>query len=114
MSTLESLLSLPVSQALGWTLIHFAWQGTVVAVLLAIGSHLLQGARSTVRYGLSCAVLLTMLLLPVSTFCILYPSTSVEWDLAAVQIAAAPPQPPLLVSDHVPAAAPSWGASWME
>ena len=35
MSTLELLLNEPWVARLGWTLVHFLWQGTVIAVLLA-------------------------------------------------------------------------------
>ena len=113
MSTLESLLSLPVFEALGWTLIHFAWQGVVVAILFAILSSLLEGARSTVRYGLSCAALLTMLILAISTLCLLYPSAPVQWDLAAVEIEAATPPPALSASGSVPERSTSVGVSWL-
>jgi hypothetical protein len=37
------LWSHPVVHALGWSLLHFCWQGTVVAILLASLLGLLRG-----------------------------------------------------------------------
>ncbi len=57
--------------SLGWTLIHFLWQGTVVALLLAAADHVLARATARVRYTVACAALLTMLMLVAGTFAVL-------------------------------------------
>lgn len=61
MSILESLIEQPLMIRAGWTLIHFLWQGSVIAIVLAAaraaaGAWL--GARA--RYALSCAALALM------------------------------------------------------
>ncbi|HVF50013.1 MAG TPA: M56 family metallopeptidase [Pyrinomonadaceae bacterium] len=68
MNSLEMLLSQAVFQAIGWALIHFIWQGALVASLLfVLNSLLLKRANASARYLVSCAALLWMLALPVAT-----------------------------------------------
>ena len=62
-------------QAIGWTLVHFVWQGTALAALLAALDLLLRHAPAPVRYRLASATLGLMLLLPLATFGILRTST---------------------------------------
>ncbi len=45
----------------GWTLIHFAWQGAVVALLAAGTLRLCQRRSANARYAIACAALMTML-----------------------------------------------------
>jgi GWxTD domain-containing protein len=54
--------------ALGWTLLHFVWQGTVVAILLASVLGLLRGKSPQLRYGAACCAMVLMLLLPLVTW----------------------------------------------
>ncbi|MGL4608424.1 MAG: M56 family metallopeptidase [Trueperaceae bacterium] len=53
-------------EPLGFTLLHFLWQGALIAVLLFL--VLLFVKRSGTRYVLACAALLLMLCAPVLTF----------------------------------------------
>src|SRR5688572_24203199 len=45
----------------GWTLIHFAWQGAVVGLLAAGTLRLCQRRSANARYAIACAALMTML-----------------------------------------------------
>ena len=54
--------------ALGWSLLHFVWQGAAVAALSASVSLLLRRASPQVRYLLASALSLAMLCCPVATF----------------------------------------------
>lgn len=54
--------------ALGWTLLHFLWQGVLVAGLLWCVLALVGGRSARVRYGFACAALLLMAALPLTTF----------------------------------------------
>jgi beta-lactamase regulating signal transducer with metallopeptidase domain len=56
------------TNALGWTLLHFLWQGALIAGLLAGALAVLRHAGSRVRYAASCAALLLMLVCAVATF----------------------------------------------
>jgi len=54
--------------ALGWTLLHFLWQGALVAVLLAGALAFLRHRSSRVRYAASCAAIVLMLVCAAATF----------------------------------------------
>ena len=62
------LAAYPLAHALGWTLLHFCWEGTVVALLLwcVLGAFGMRSPR--LRYGASCAALALMVVLPLATF----------------------------------------------
>ena len=69
MTLFEAILMSPLLHALGWALLHFIWQGALVALLLAgILTLLLRGSSPHTRYSVSCAALLLMLILPAVTF----------------------------------------------
>ncbi len=53
---------------LGWTLIHFLWQGGALAGVLALLLWSTKGRSPRLRYGLSCLVLATMAVAPVATW----------------------------------------------
>lgn len=59
-SLLPSLVS-----AIGWALIHFLWQGVLIACATAFLLMLLRNARPQIRYVLSCFSLFLCLLLPI-------------------------------------------------
>jgi bla regulator protein BlaR1 len=57
----------PVVESLGWSLVHFLWQGTVVSLLLAILLLALRRATPGVRYLAAGAGLLLMGACPIGT-----------------------------------------------
>lgn len=71
--------------ALGWTLLHFCWQGVVVAGMLWWVLRLLHGRPSQARYVAACSALLLLVALPVVTFARL-----AQDDLAASRVAMIP------------------------
>lgn len=87
MSTLTQIFSL--------ALLHFVWQGTLVAILLAIGLFGMRKRSANARYLLSCAALAVLLVLPVLTMYLLYQSPA---PVSGVQLASpnspAAPLPP--------------------
>ena len=66
MITLEMTLAHLV-HAFGWALIHFIWQGAVVALVLAGVLFVLEGYASNLRYGLALSAMLFMPVLVVTT-----------------------------------------------
>ncbi len=62
-------------EVLGWTLIHFTWQGTLVALSLAGVLRMLRGSSTNTRYAAACIALLLMSSLPLSTIAIIGYST---------------------------------------
>jgi len=57
-----------LTNALAWTLIHFLWQGALIAVLLAGSLALLKNAGSRFRYAAGCAAMMLMLISASLTF----------------------------------------------
>src|SRR5216684_5194600 len=74
MSTLTNWLSPSAMHALGWTLLHFLWQGTAVAALAAVVMTVCR--RASTRYALAVGTLALMLAAPVATFFVLTSSDS--------------------------------------
>jgi TonB family protein len=68
MQGLIQLSGHPLVHALGWTLLHFCWQGAAVALLLWCVLGLLGGRSSQARYGAACVALGLMVALPAATF----------------------------------------------
>ncbi len=60
-------------ERLGWTLVHFLWQGALIGLLSASLLAALHGARAHTRYLLACGSLLTLLAAPIFTFLLLAP-----------------------------------------
>ncbi|HEV8145912.1 MAG TPA: M56 family metallopeptidase [Bryobacteraceae bacterium] len=64
-----TLLNQPWTERLGWTLLHFLWQGILLAALYALARALAGGRISARgRYTLACASLLTMAVAPALTY----------------------------------------------
>jgi beta-lactamase regulating signal transducer with metallopeptidase domain len=64
-----TLLNQPWTERLGWTLLHFLWQGILVAALYALARALAGGRISARgRYTIACASLLTMTVAPALTY----------------------------------------------
>ena len=78
MNTIRILSSQPWVARLGWTLLHFLWQGLMIfAVYSAARKWLVRSGGPSARYLLACAALAAMLVLPVVTFGLLDSSGSV-------------------------------------
>jgi len=71
MPSLWSFLHAPSVELLGWTLLHFVWQGALMAAVLAGALYLLRDHSPRVRYAAGCAALLGLLALPIGTGVIL-------------------------------------------
>lgn len=71
MNTLLILLQSSMVSRLGEALLHFLWQGAVVAALLAAALHGTRRHPARVRYGLSCGALAVMAVLPLASMVLL-------------------------------------------
>ncbi len=60
------------TEAIGWTLLHSLWQGTLIAFLLGILLAVMHRRSAQARYVVSMAALLTLLAAAAATFCTLY------------------------------------------
>lgn len=83
-------LDATTTQALGWTLVHFLWQGALVAAALSVADVALAKAKATARYLAACLAFLAMLLAPLSTFIILQKQDRIVSSRTASITAVAP------------------------
>jgi beta-lactamase regulating signal transducer with metallopeptidase domain len=73
MNFLVNLFSEMWVQRLGWVLIHFLWEGTVIALLLAVLLRLLAKASSDTRYAVTGVAFLFCAIAPIFTWMMLAP-----------------------------------------
>ena len=57
-----------VIPALGWSLLHFLWQGLLIGCVAALLLHALRNARPQARYLVACGALLLCAALPLANF----------------------------------------------
>src|SRR4051794_2716394 len=81
---LRSLLDASSVERLGWTLVHFVWEGAAVAALLAVALLALRRRSSQARHAAALAALLLIAASPAVTY-VLLPAPH-----AAVKVAPAP------------------------
>ncbi len=72
----------PIAQALSAALLHFVWQGLLVAFLLWIALFLLKNRPANARYLASSAALAALAILPVVTTWVLYRGSTPARDAA--------------------------------
>src|SRR5437868_8693363 len=68
MNLLQGAMAHAMTQALGWTLVHFLWQGVLVALVLWCVLALMARRSAGPRYAAACIALLAMVALPAVTF----------------------------------------------
>src|SRR5213083_3075442 len=86
MNAMQLLASQPWVERLGWTLVHFLWQGLLIAVLYAAARHwMLPSASPNARYVLGCGALAVMMAVPPVTLSLMHPSetVSISTDIAS-------------------------------
>ena len=67
METLHNIISQEIIQRIGWTLVHFVWQGSATALILAIVLRLLHKSSANLRYIIACIALALIVLMPAIT-----------------------------------------------
>lgn len=77
----------PWIQALGWTLVHFLWQGVLVGVAFAAARALLPKANCRARYATGLAALAALALWPLATLIALRPQF--DADVSAIELGVA-------------------------
>ncbi|MBL4942544.1 MAG: M56 family metallopeptidase [Colwellia sp.] len=69
---LENLVNSPFLTSLALTLLHFLWQGLLVATVLKSALLIFDNNKPQLRYALSALAMIVNLLLPIITFIIVY------------------------------------------
>jgi uncharacterized protein (TIGR03435 family) len=84
MNAIQLLSAQPWVERLGWTLLHFLWQGVLIAtVYAATRKWIAHSAGPQVRYVLACAALAAMAAAPRITWVLLRPAAAVSVPVAA-------------------------------
>ena len=69
MNAVQMLSSTAWVERLGWTLVHFLWQGLAIALLYAAARRIMaRGSSPNGRYLLACAALAAMMAAPLATW----------------------------------------------
>ncbi len=71
MNLIEYLESIPMTHALGWTLVHFVWQGVLLALLVKAVLHALSDRGANARYLVCCAGMALMMAVPLATLIVI-------------------------------------------
>lgn len=74
MDFITQIFSDHIIYALGWTVVHSLWQGTLLAIIVALAMMALENRSARLRYEVACGGLFMMLLSGLATF-ILYLET---------------------------------------
>jgi beta-lactamase regulating signal transducer with metallopeptidase domain len=98
MNALNDILQQPFVVRLGWALIHFLWQGSAIAVLLAITQVVLKRRAAQARYLAGCAALATMLIAPLITFALLPNISAARGGVSTFELATAMSSSPASVT----------------
>ena len=61
-------LQIGPAETLGWTLIHFLWQGAIVAALLKLILNSLARSSAQLRYVAACGGMAALVVCPLVTF----------------------------------------------
>jgi beta-lactamase regulating signal transducer with metallopeptidase domain len=107
MSNVASWISPEILRTLGWTLLHFLWQGAGLAALFAVASAVCRSASA--RYALAVGALVLMLASPVVTFMWLHAQENTAVTAGAkgalTWAAASTQNPTALSGSHTPSVA---------
>ncbi|MDO6488492.1 M56 family metallopeptidase [Colwellia sp. 4_MG-2023] len=69
---LDNVFTSPLLTSLALTLLHFLWQGLLVAIVLKSALLIFNNSKPQLRYALSAFAMLINLLLPLITFIVIY------------------------------------------
>ena len=74
----ESYLNSPIMYSIAITLIHFIWQGGLVALVLKIALTFTSHQKSQLRYAFSALAMIVNLAAPLITFFVIYKPTYLQ------------------------------------
>src|ERR1700733_4775283 len=95
----------PILEALGWALLHFVWQGTLLALLLLAFQTLARRSNPALRYAAGCIVMLLMISVFAATVFRHFPTTPTP--VIRNPLTAAVPMSPIKARDVSAAITPS-------
>ena len=106
---LENLTNNTLLAGIAITLIHFLWQGVLVALILKLLLSFISSQKSQTRYALTATAMLINLVLPLITFAIIY---DIEYRQASSLIQSLPLLEYRLYQEQIPIN--SWYSEWFQ
>lgn len=100
----DALFTGPLVQSVGWALVHFIWQGALIAVSAAALLAFIRDART--RYGVACSALTLMLAVPIVTAVRLLPAHESVSSVGAAAEGMPVDPPPLATGEPARGGAP--------
>ena len=88
MNTLPLWFSQPWADRLGWTLVHFLWQGAALTLLYALIRRLARSRTPQGRYAIACLSLAAMTLAPLATWLWISPAAPAPAGVPTIGFAA--------------------------
>ena len=82
----------PLIEKLGWALVHFLWEGALIALLFGVANAALRRASANARYLLACGALALMVVSVAATFWRLDSAGAARVPLAAPAVVAVAPE----------------------
>ena len=104
------LFGQPLVECLGWSLVHFLWQGLVLGNAMLLLLLLLRRRQANVRYVAACGTLLTMAVCPLVTFVWLWDHLDARHGTAGTAVKArrtSPNDPPPSLRQRIPRTLPN-------
>jgi bla regulator protein blaR1 len=86
MNLLDNAIGHDTTNALGWTLVHSVWQGFAIFILVWAILKFLANTSSHVRYAVTCAGMLTVLVTSVVTFTMVHSTTENDFNNSSVSV----------------------------
>src|SRR5271165_6877474 len=93
MKAIQLLSVQPWVERLGATLLHFLWQGVLIATMYSAARRGTAGSRPRVRYLLACAALAIMAVAPALTWIVLRPPAREDVAMTFTAPISAAPSP---------------------
>ncbi|MGM0586877.1 MAG: M56 family metallopeptidase [Bacteroidota bacterium] len=87
MEWLDTFMMHPIVDALGWTLVHFIWQGLLIGSIVYIILSLMRNQRASTRYLVLFAGMIFMVAAPIRTFIDIYETTDQAVESPAINTA---------------------------
>ncbi|MCZ6520997.1 MAG: hypothetical protein O6848_05850, partial [Bacteroidetes bacterium] len=85
MNYLNEILSLPLFEAFGWTLIHTLWQAGVIVLVLYLIQAVVRNMTSQVKYGLYLVALAGLTVCSMVTFVSVYHSIGGTYSYLSIE-----------------------------
>ena len=116
MNAIQFLASQPWVESLGWTLVHFLWQGVLISAVYAFARGCTARSAPGTMYVLACAAMGAMIAAPFVTYLFLPPAASDPVTGAAVTRSASAARPaglPTIVQVAASAVQPIGAMPWV-